>query len=51
MIDHAAIESSNRSFGQYIRQHRERMERVTMETENLGDDAGMMCSGIQWGDA
>lgn len=44
-----AIETSNRSFGQMIRQHRERMERVAMESENMGDDA-VGCSGLSWGD-
>lgn len=43
-----AIESSNRSFGQMIRQHRERMDRAMMETENMGDDA-VGCSGLAWG--
>jgi hypothetical protein len=42
-----AIESSNRSFGQMIRHHRERMERV-MTDENIGDDAGFMCSGLRF---
>jgi hypothetical protein len=31
------IETSNRSFGQMIRQHRERMERVMMDDEMMGD--------------
>jgi hypothetical protein len=47
----AIIETSNRSWGQKIRYTREQFDLAKMETENLGDDAGMMCSGIQWGDA
>lgn len=33
----AHIETSNRSFAQMARRIRERLERVSMETENMGD--------------
>jgi uncharacterized protein YjiS (DUF1127 family) len=43
----AHIETVNRSFGQLNRYTRERFDLARMESENLGDDAGFMCSGLR----